>query len=570
MEKFGYKNYLTKSLIKENNDIEEHNNILRDFLSTMRYGNLPVKQDDNGMWVSGDDTHTSFYIERRCQFTRDYDGNEKRNNEYICDYTFNVYTLSYDTKRTTCKFDISKEYFFKKTYSEIITLINGKWLPYKDVDNYCSKLITNLGLNKRNTTKTNNNSFDNFDSQLAKDIYNKSSRLQNTDIEKTDDNKGIQDPKFIKKSSVQFKVQDMIGDNIFRSINATKQKAESSLINWQKTAYVNDEENLFTVACDVLHVALENSISNKASDKIELDKNSLGSKYNIDTSKINLHELDKLLSVYPPELLSPLVFLSMDNSIKWGKEGSKTSKEILNYIFGDDSVFKKGLISFDTSIGGELVDSEVAIPSDGKYKKIGISTKGGLNGHGSQASLISIFRLLFDKETRVYDQKRDKFKTRGHVFTKNINDLLVGNDLEENIKSFIKQNCSQYGIEMFNDSPTEISIILLFGGLPPTRHVKAIETILKRGKLFGMNITLPGKNDIRTEFCNFVNTHFNVTNIVMGILNRQKYDFAQINSLPKLNSSTFNYEWSVQYPAHFEGNVKLETRSKGIGFHIYG
>lgn len=564
MKKFGYKTYLTKALIKENSDVDAHNQIIREFLSTMRYGNLPLTDTDM-ILVKSDDVHTSFYVQTKTKFHFDNTTNKIISGQY----TFMVYTLSYDLHHTTCKFNIEeKTLSYKNDINEILQNFNSK-VDYKNIDSVCLNLVNRLGLIKQDVSADNKLST-NFDSQLAKDIYNKSSRLQNTDIEKTDDNKGIQDPKFVKKSSVQFKVQDMIGDNIFRSINATKQKAESSLINWQKTAYVNNEENLFTVACDVLHVALENSISNKASDKIELDKNSLGSKYNIDTSKINLHELDKLLSVYPPELLSPLVFLSMDNSIKWGKEGSKTSKEILNYIFGDDSVFKRGLISFDTSIGGELIDSEVAIPSEGKYKKIGISTKGGLNGHGAQASLISIFRLLFDKETRVYDQKRDKFKARGHVFTKNINDLLVSNDLEENIKTFINQNCSPYGIEMFDESPTELSIILLFGGLPPANHVKAIETILKRGKLFNMNITLPRKNDIRTEFCNFVNTHFNVTNIIMKILNKQKYDFAQINSLPKLNSSTFNYEWSVQYPAHFDGNVKLETRSKGIGFHIHG
>jgi hypothetical protein len=56
----------------------------------------------------------------------------------------------------------------------------------------------------------------------------------------------------------------------------------------------------------------------------------------------------------------------------------------------------------------------------------------------------------------------------------------------------------------------------------------------------------------------------------MEILNKQKYDFAQINSLPKMTQSTFKYEWSVQYPAHFDGNVKLEKRGDGVGFHIIG
>lgn len=568
MKKFGYKNYLTKSLIKENMDTETHNKIVLDFLSTMRHGQLPVKNKKNGMLVQQDDTHTSFFIERRQQVNYYY---KMRNDDYIYNYTYMVYTLSYDTNHTTCKFDIEEKLFFNKTYEELLKEINGEWLPYKDVDDFCLKLVNKLGLIKQDVSEPNKGTIsNNFDNELAKEIYNKSTRLQEINVEKSEDNTGVQNPNFQKKKGVQFKVQDMIGDNMFRHINAVKQKAEASLINWQKTAYTNNQENENTIACDILHVALENSVTDNANKKIDLTKDDLGSKYNIDLSKVDTHEITKLLSVYPPELLSPIVFLSMDNSIKWGKEGNKTSKEILNYIFGDDNVFKNGLISYDDSISGELIDSEVAINSENGYKKIGISTKGGLNGQGAQASLISVFRLLFDKETREYNPKKDTYKTRGHIFSNDIKTIIRSDDVEGNIESFIRTNCSKYGIEMFEKAKTEVSIILLFGGLTPVVHETLIKIIEQRGKLFDMKLELDGIHNIVTEFCNFVNQNFNVTNIIMEILNKQKYDFAQINALPVMSGSSFNYEWSVQYPAHFDGNVKLEKRANGVGFHIHG
>lgn len=586
MKKFGYKNYLTKSLIKESADIETHNQIVREFLSTMRYGNLPFKRKNDYVIIEQDDTHTSFYVETNENIHYD----STNNNVKSYDYTYMVYTLSYDTQHTMCHFDIEEKHLNNVENDDAITSKATVIISYKEIDEYCIKLVNNLGLIRRNINTPNNNTkminqtpqnkqdksdeviADDFDSKLLKDIYAKSSRLSEVDIDKTDDNTGIKNPSFVKSKGVQFKVQDIIGDNIFRTINNTKQKAESSLINWQKTAYTNKEENENTIACDILHVALENSVSNNVNKKIELNKESLGSKYDFDISNIDTHELTKLLSVYPPELLSPLIFLSMDSSIHWGKEGDKSSKYILNNIFGDDSVFKKGLISFDTSVGGELMDSEVAIPTnDNKYYKIGISTKGGLNGHGAQASLISIFRLLFDKEIREYNTKTNEYKSRSHLFVKDISNVFKDNNLEQNIESFVLQNCSQDGIDIFNVAKTELSIVLLFGGLAPSKHIAIIEKILHRGKLFDMNIKLPRRFDIRTEFCNFVNSNFNISKVIMGILNKQKFDFAQINSLPKIDGSSFSYEWSVQYPAHFEGNVKLETRgNSGIGFHIYG
>ena len=587
MKIFGYKNYLTKSIIKRSTNIETHNQIVREFLSTMRYGNLPFKRKNDYVIIEQDDTHTSFYVETNENIHYD----STNNNVKSYDYTYMVYTLSYDTQHSVCQFDIEEKQLNNVMGDDEIVNKASIVIQYNEIDDYCMKLVNDLGLIKRNLNKNNNttnnqsiqrnndankqnkqvDTNDDFDNKLLKEIYNKSTRLQEIDIDITDDVAGIKNPKFMKSRGVQFKVQDMIGDNMFRHINAVKQKAEASLINWQKTAYINNEENENTIACDIFHVALENSVSNNASKKIELTKESLGSKNDFDISKFNTYEINKLLSVYPPEALSPLVFLSMDDSIKWGREDNKTSKQILNDIFGDDNVFKRGLISYDASVSGELIDSEVAIPTEsGKYRKIGISTKGGLNGVGAQASLISIFRLLFDKETREYDSKKNDYKTSGHIFSKDISNIFNNNDIENNIESFVMKNCSKYGIEIFNVAKTELSLVLIFGGLKPIYHTRVIEAILKRKKLFDMNIKLPRKFDIRTEFCNFVNSNFNVTRVIMEILNKQKYDFAQVNALPVMNGSSFNYEWSIQYPAHFNGTVKLETRNTGIGFHIHG
>ena len=306
MQKIGYKTCLTKSLIKESTDIETHNNIIREFLSTMVYGGLQIKRGEKYILIEQDETHTSFYAEKRC-----YEHYNRQLDKFdYSHHTYNVYTLTYDTKHTTCRFDIEQKTFYdvKDYQTEILDKMDGIIL-YKEIGVYCRNLVDDLGLIKYEVTpKTNKassttpQSTSKFDNELSKKIYEKSTRLKDVEIEQSSDNVGIEKPKFSKTKGVQFKVQDMIGDNKFRNISATKQKAESSLINWQKTQYSNNEENINTIACDIIHTSLENVTSNKASQNIELTKDGLGSKYKVDMSQIDNHELNKLLSVYPPEL----------------------------------------------------------------------------------------------------------------------------------------------------------------------------------------------------------------------------------------------------------------------------
>lgn len=550
MKKFGYKNYLTKSLIKESKDDNTHNKIIFEFLTTMRYGNLPLMNGVNEIYINNSENHVSFYITKNIQ--------EKINLQTI---TFVIYTLTFDTPHTEISFDIEENTIsfnndndFKNKFPLAI--------KYTEINEYCIKLINSLKLFRLQNKQM-------LEKELFNEMYNKSTRLRETDIETSNDNKGISNPNFIKTKSVQFKPQDIIGDDSFRSITNTKQKAESSIINWQKTQYTSDQENINTISCDIILKSLENSVSNNMGQTIEISKEGLGSKYNINNDEIDEHKLGLILGVYPIELYSPLVFLSMDDSIEWGKEGDKTSKEILNYLFTQDD-FKNAKISYG-SVGGELTDSDIAIPTkSGKYKKIGISSKGGVTskGEGAPASLISIFKLIFSED--IHENKRvANRKIYKHIFSQGLRDILKSPDIEMSFKDFVSSNCSELGKKMFELRPTQMSILLLFGGTNPKSHEKLINYIQNK-KIFNLTFKPKDTNkSIVSQFCTTINNDHNMSDLIMEILNNQKYDFAQMNCLPIITKTTVSYKWKVQYPAHFNGTVKLEKRQNGVGFHIY-
>lgn len=574
MKSFKYKNYLLKSLISESTEPTKHNQIVYDFLTTMRYGNLPMKRGEHTIYIQQDETHTSFFVPKSEQKHIDQWDKELISKRFI----YTVYTLSYDSQHTECRFDIEEQTFEADINNpDILNNFNDK-IEYSDIQNYCSNLIKSLKLFKEPQTATikHKNQIVDTDTEMEvlKQTYEKTALLQDVTIQTSDDTSGVAHPMFMKKKEIRFQPQDLIGDDSFRTLMATKQQAESTLLNWKKKQYDAEEETNVTVSCDILYQAFENSVSNKASDTIGLTKESLNSKYEIDLAKLDLHEIEKMIGVWPVEVLTPLVFLSMDKSIKWGKEGDYTSKQILNSIFGGDEVFKKGYIAFGGA-GGELVDSEVAIPNNnGKFRKIGLSTKAGATskGKGTAASLISIFKLLFNKEIFEYE-KDGKVKERKHIFSKQlVNILSKSSDISTSLKEFIYENCSPLGIKMFEANPAEIGIIILFGGIKPAYHMSVLTKLCRQGKLFDLDITFEDVeqgNYIR-GFCNYINSVLPLTDVIMEILNHQKYDFAQVNCLPMVNNNGCKYEWNVQYPAHFKGDVKLEPRGPGVAFHIHG
>lgn len=556
MKDFGYKNYLTKSLIKESKDDISHNKIIFEFLTTMRYGNLPLMDGIKDIYINSSENHISFYIVKDIQSPFNTSNNEKYKN-----ITFVIYTLSFDSLHTDVSFDIEEntanmdDTKFRNMFSTVI--------KYTEINEYCNNLIKSLKLLREQNNQT-------LEKQLYNEIYNKSTRLQEFDIETSTDNSGVSNPNFIKPKGIQFKPQDIIGDALFRSITDTKQKAESSIINWQKTQYTSKQENINTISCDIILKSLENSVSNNMGKTIEISKEGLGSKYDINNDEIDVHKLGLILGVYPVELYSPLVLLSMDDSIEWGKEGDQSSKEILNYLFGQDS-FKNAKISYG-SVGGELTDSDIAIPlKTGKYKKIGISSKGGVTskGEGAAASLISIFKLIFSEDIHK-NKKVGNRKIYQHIFSQGLKDILKSSDIEAGFKNFVSSYCSELGKKMFELRPTQMSILILFGGTNPKSHEKLIN-YLQNKKIFNLTFK-PDASDrsMVSQFCHKINDNHNMTDLIMEILNNQKYDFAQMNCLPTVTKTTVSYKWKVQYPAHFNGTVKLEKRQNGVGFHIYG
>lgn len=553
MKSFTYKNYLTPSLIKESSMDEDHNQTIYDFLTTMRYGSLPLVNTDD-ILIQQDEVHTSLFVQTNSNFIIN---TQTIKSEYIpLEQSYKVYTLTYDSNHTECSFDI-------EDYQSSEPLQYTSTIKYKDIEEYCLNLINQLNLfrNKKTNNKSKENTTNaqngNLTQSLINQKYTKSTRLEDIDITQSNDNTPVQNPNFKKKVEVRFTVQDMIGDNLFRNITDTKQKAEGSVINWHKQYQQTiQQEDEYTLTCDILNHLIESP-----SNTISLSKDFLDSKYDLDISKINLHEVSKLLSVWPVELLSPLIFLNLDDSVNWGE-----SKNTLKTIFGNENIFKNGLISYNNS-SEELIDSEVAIKNEnGKYRKIGLSSKGGLNGKGANASLVSIFKLLFNKEITEYTS--DIKKEKRYMYSNTLRSLIKSKNIVDNIKSFIQEKCSDYANKnLMGAYPIQTCLIILFGGIQPKYHKEVIENIYNNG-LFPKN-TLP-KLESLSDFCNFINTKHQLTDPIINLLNNQKFDFAQLNAKPFIDNNSFKYQWSVQYPANFDGVVKLEPGSVGVKFHIVG
>ena len=483
---------------------------------------------------------------------------------------------------------------------EVKNFFNYGCHSYQEVSNYLNSAYTKNGniLNPDNKINLNKNSLKyNHNTEEAKSIPPE----QIDNITRIPEN--TEEKAFIPKSwkatkEFMFDPQHIIGDATYRSIPQLKSK-----INLNLQAFMKDESSIDIKAWEVVdketkkkkkivklnkgdvppqYVAASflQDLVTKTCDgkdpfiKIEMNdayKPPSNSKY-INGMKLPQElnfkktepgyakEVVKLLDDKPTEIISPIVVLKLDDKI-FPNDGGTTKNTLVKVFGGKPEEFNNGLISYPAA-SEELVDSYCAIKNGDKYSLLGVSTKGGYDGRGAQASTISLFRMIYKDPNSIPGKLNNKFSTGINITTEN------------KLLSSVKDILNDFGKKLFDegikgsstrDCQVTLSMLTLFGGSMVKEHMAIFEK-LKNNKIFGLNENIK----TLTEFCNFINTNYKITDCIMNILDSQKYKFAQLNCTPSLKNNVFGFDYKIQYPAHFEGTVSFEPRGKGIGFHILG
>lgn len=63
-----------------------------------------------------------------------------------------------------------------------------------------------------------------------------------------------------------------------------------------------------------------------------------------------------------------------------------------------------------------------------------------------------------------------------------------------------------------------------------------------------------------------LNTEYDFTGFIMEVLQSATFDFAQVNAKASSFDKDFHFDFTVQYPAVFDGKVKIEKPASEAGF----
>lgn len=475
----------------------------------------------------------------------------------------------------------------KVTFFELPSILKEKFEPV--LEKY-KKL-----LNKENK---------NFNSDIANtNIQDKKDNMKDIDVG-TPIDKGLttdnpNDYYTAGHHSMRLSPQYLVRTTNYLTIPAVKSTVENSLIGMEK----QEEKNVIKwLSIDTLCDIVGNTADGRANEKVEIITDDRFNKIknqipelkrstsknkdelkqtalNKETNKnkkmvssveslggINNNTLGysivKNLSVWPVEILSPIILANMDPAIKWGRDGDMSSKDILNEIFGIENI-KKSLISYPEN-SEKFFDSYLAIPAGKKHKQMKISSKAGLAGVGAPASLSSLSDMLLENDNIKSNSKVDTERIITEINGYNFRNQTSADDFVRSAQLPL----SIYGKTLLRLYPAETVYLLLFGVSKPSLHTKIMNSLCKYG-FFG--IDLRQINGSLTSFINRTNSALNLTDAIMKLLNYQKYDISQVNATPRMEGGKFWYEYNIQYPAHFTGTVKMEKRGQtngSIAFHI--
>jgi len=484
---------------------------------------------------------------------------------YILSYQKDTYTLQhYPPKYLQEKYNISGNFLDKNTLKrkpDIIKLLEQYTANKND------ESVTDIP----QTTFTNNNSNDvhmevneikikqkqNIKPDISDDVKAKSKIIW--DVKVAGKNQ-LKDSNLKKAVIPEIKTKVLINDEKFRTLdnvcsmvmnNVTKLKNSLKIFNYDK----NSLETLFYSDEDMDQYNFFNKLWTKKELKEQNDKYPEAVKFFSTTEQQKIqarvcyvyYEMMKMakdglfnkdieysrglnycLHNYLIEITSPMTILK--NAITWntlnGKQGNKVLEEVVG--LNESQWEQNSYIMYPLSSTYPLADS--ILNMNGKILKV--STKGGLDGKGAFATLKSLREYVFE-----------------------------GKDGSGNITEFGKNIKNQYP-DLFN----------IFDILTSKEWGKDI-TKNEWDEMYNNIRNKIGKKhiDIHKQIQEYINKDVNTswTKMIMKILESASYDFVQVNAKATDTSGDFHFDYTAQYPAVFNGKVKIEIKDTGKAkFHI--
>lgn len=287
------------------------------------------------------------------------------------------------------------------------------------------------------------------------------------------------------------------------------------------------------------------------------------------------------MTSYFPEVLTPFTILwgeNSDNSQCIDKKGHEAIKMLKKKV-GDG--FNNSSISFPQSDYQALFDSVLYFSSsDNSHKCIRLSTKGGKNGLGAQASIFGLTTYFYKKEKLPQDIFTKRyFSLDASKYTDCYQDYMYAfamkpeNELALKILSaFMLASSNQYHniidniFEVIKDKNIEKEFkdkLKFYNDSTDKRRRKPAMQKTLENRIKGLIIQ------------DYMNSHQEFKDCVLSALKYASYDFAQVNYKESgSDDSDFHYDIFVQYPAIFEGDINFELmqglKYHKLKFHILG
>lgn len=244
-------------------------------------------------------------------------------------------------------------------------------------------------------------------------------------------------------------------------------------------------------------------------------------KHIFDKDYKNSKGLNYNIHLYLTEILSPLVVVA--NKCEWNElnenEGFKIFRKYVN-LPNNENFINEAYINYPTESNFPLADSAIYINGYRLY----VSTKAGLNGLGASASIKSLKQFLYNPNngemTGLAKEMEQEFNEQFNLF-----------------KIFLDKSIQQF-------------------------NWKEIEKITHN------------QVSTRYELKKYLELNKDIfTKIIMNILQAASFQFVQVNCKASSTTEDFHFNYRVQYPAIFKGNVDIELPSEdknsgAVKFHI--
>ena len=373
-----------------------------------------------------------------------------------------------------------------------------------------------------------------------------------------------------------FKVQSIVNDGSIKKVNEMYEDIWNNLKNIYNNNYNNSSKN---EQKNLNKISIFESEENYDLAKLSIIyakflKNWASNNGSVDVK--GSADFRNNMTSYFPEVLTPFTIL-------WGENGNNASCldekghkaiEMLKNKVGIDS-FETSLISFPQSDYQPLFDSVLYFPSsdNSSKKSIRLSTKGGKNGLGAQASISGLLTYFY---------KMDMLPQ--NIFTKkfwSLNASDYTNAYQDYMYAFAMKPENEFALKI-------LSAFMLSSSNQYHRIVNILFEIIKQDEKYNKEfqeklnfyenttdkrIKKPAMSEtLKTRIKGliiqkYINDHKEFQDCVLAALKYASFDFAQVNYKETGNDGDdFHYEIFVQYPAIFDGEIRFELM-QGLKFH---